>query len=317
MLVTGGRKEHMRTLWPVVCLASVVCGVCGVGAAQVQPVFSVPNSGSQTHLPAVAQVLEDVSFFPGAWANAVGRVLTEAYIGVAVLQVSTTNEQVLVIFWRQDDVSFAGFDGPGSEMINGDASPLGVVRLDANALAAGFYWGLGITGFQIPIPDGDTGVFVQAVWVSNGCTPVRYQDMTGCLLPYSCSNPQTTRGLVSTINQIEVGSTSPTYSRDMINDAMCGHTGQFISPDERVTGTSPGRSLAVWLRGTSTGRVECTADFDGNSDAGTDADIEAFFACLEGACCGSCASPDVDGDGTPGTDSDIESFFSVLAGGPC
>jgi hypothetical protein len=61
----------------------------------------------------------------------------------------------------------------------------------------------------------------------------------------------------------------------------------------------------------------CVADFNGDGDARTDADIEAFFACLAGACCGACGSADFDGDGSVGTDADIEAFFRVLAGGAC
>jgi DNA-binding beta-propeller fold protein YncE len=62
-----------------------------------------------------------------------------------------------------------------------------------------------------------------------------------------------------------------------------------------------------------------TADFDGDGDVGTDADIEAFFACLAGNCCATCwqGGADFNGDGDVGTDADIESFFRVLAGGPC
>jgi hypothetical protein len=62
-----------------------------------------------------------------------------------------------------------------------------------------------------------------------------------------------------------------------------------------------------------------TADFDGDGDTGTDADIEAFFACLAGNCCASCfvGGSDFNGDGDIGTDADIESFFRVLAGMPC
>ncbi len=51
----------------------------------------------------------------------------------------------------------------------------------------------------------------------------------------------------------------------------------------------------------------------------TDADIEAFFACLSGNCppppCASVA--DFNGDGDTGTDADIEAFFRVLGGGQC
>jgi hypothetical protein len=60
-----------------------------------------------------------------------------------------------------------------------------------------------------------------------------------------------------------------------------------------------------------------TADFDGDGDLGTDADIEAFFACLGGTCCMTCWGADFDGDGDVGTDADIEAFFRVLGGGTC
>jgi subtilase family serine protease len=60
-----------------------------------------------------------------------------------------------------------------------------------------------------------------------------------------------------------------------------------------------------------------SADFNGDGSVGTDADIEAFFACLSGSCCPTCGSADFNGDGATGTDADIESFFRVLAGGSC
>jgi hypothetical protein len=62
-----------------------------------------------------------------------------------------------------------------------------------------------------------------------------------------------------------------------------------------------------------------TADFNGDGDFGTDQDIEAFFACLSGACCAGCwhNGADFNGDGDFGTDQDIESFFRVLSGGSC
>jgi hypothetical protein len=60
-----------------------------------------------------------------------------------------------------------------------------------------------------------------------------------------------------------------------------------------------------------------SADFNGDGDSGTDADIEAFFTCVAGSCCAACGSADFDGDGDVGTDADIEAFFRVLAGGSC
>lgn len=60
-----------------------------------------------------------------------------------------------------------------------------------------------------------------------------------------------------------------------------------------------------------------SADFDGDGIAGTDRDIEAFFACLAGNCCDMCGTADFNADGDNATDADIEAFFRVLAGGTC
>jgi hypothetical protein len=62
-----------------------------------------------------------------------------------------------------------------------------------------------------------------------------------------------------------------------------------------------------------------SADFDCDGDVGTDADIEAFFACIAGNCpAPPCTnSSDFNHDGDLGTDADIEAFFRVLSGGPC
>jgi hypothetical protein len=60
-----------------------------------------------------------------------------------------------------------------------------------------------------------------------------------------------------------------------------------------------------------------SADFDSDGDTGTDADIEAFFACIANNCCPACGSTDFNSDGDASTDIDIEAFFRVLAGGAC
>ena len=60
-----------------------------------------------------------------------------------------------------------------------------------------------------------------------------------------------------------------------------------------------------------------SSDFDGDGESGTDADIQAFFACIAGNCCETCGSADFNGDGDIGTDADLEAFFRVLAGGSC
>jgi Immunoglobulin domain len=75
------------------------------------------------------------------------------------------------------------------------------------------------------------------------------------------------------------------------------------------TTTSNAANLSVFCCG--------SADFNGDGDFGTDADIEAFFACLAGNCCATCGSADFNADGDIGTDADIEAFFRVLGGGTC
>jgi hypothetical protein len=62
-----------------------------------------------------------------------------------------------------------------------------------------------------------------------------------------------------------------------------------------------------------------SADFNCDGDVGTDADIDAFFACLSGTCPPApCAgNADFNGDGDVGTDADIDAFFRVLAGAAC
>jgi len=85
------------------------------------------------------------------------------------------------------------------------------------------------------------------------------------------------------------------------------------------TANSPATGVDTPMAGMTPGNVCGSADFNGDGDLGTDADIEAFFACLAGNCCASCpaSGSDFNGDGDFGTDADIEAFFRVLGGGSC
>jgi hypothetical protein len=117
-------------------------------------------------------------------------------------------------------------------------------------------------------------------------------------------------------NALQLGQQVPLITRDLSD-------GVFSSVD--LPTLHGGRALQlvyeptlVSVRVVSDPSNPCwTADFDGDGDTGTDADIEAFFACLAGNCCPACAPADFDGDGSSGTDADIEAFFRVLAGAPC
>ena len=92
--------------------------------------------------------------------------------------------------------------------------------------------------------------------------------------------------------------------------------------DHWDTGGANGGGYLITLSGVCRGNPPpaCgTADFNCDGDIGTDADINAFFACLSGTCppppCPN--SADFNGDGDVGTDADIEAFFRVLSGGTC
>jgi hypothetical protein len=95
----------------------------------------------------------------------------------------------------------------------------------------------------------------------------------------------------------------------------------------RMYGLNVGPETIVGI--SANGRVFCalnmiidlgacgSVDFNHDGEAGTDADIEAFFNCLAGHCCPLCDSADFNGDGDAATDADIEAFFRVLGGGNC
>jgi hypothetical protein len=92
--------------------------------------------------------------------------------------------------------------------------------------------------------------------------------------------------------------------------------GDLMDGGKPSTGSDVAMDLPFVISGFA-GNQPCSNDFNGDGDIGTDADIEAFFACLAGSCCATCAPADFNGDGDVGTDADIESFFRVLAGLPC
>jgi hypothetical protein len=90
-------------------------------------------------------------------------------------------------------------------------------------------------------------------------------------------------------------------------------------PDQGAYDCGVSNSCGTTFSNAANLTVQCCGheDFNHDGDIGTDADIEAFFACIAGNCCATCGSADFNGDGDIGTDADIEAFFRVLAGGTC
>jgi hypothetical protein len=146
-------------------------------------------------------------------------------------------------------------------------------------------------------------------------------DSTSSAAPWSGSSTQ------STWNNVDTSSLSPSNPLNLgglvLSARICYDVdGNGTYEDPTVAGgnaNSPDEAYNVILYvGNVTIPVTCgSADFNHDGDFGTDADIEAFFACLAGNCCATCGSADFNGDGDIGTDADIEAFFRVLAGGAC
>ena len=101
-------------------------------------------------------------------------------------------------------------------------------------------------------------------------------------------------------------------------EAAGGVAAAWIPGTDLGTGNTS-RRVVFTAAGNPCGPVCATSDYDGDGDSATDADIEAFFACLAGNCCATCwhLGADIDADGDSATDADIEAFFRILAGNAC
>jgi alpha-tubulin suppressor-like RCC1 family protein len=110
-----------------------------------------------------------------------------------------------------------------------------------------------------------------------------------------------------------VGDTTNRLTPKLIAPPLAGY--KFASIAHGVDGMFMLATLVPASSGPQCG----SADFNCDGDVGTDADIEAFFACLSGTCPSApcTGSADFNGDGDVGTDADIEAFFRVLGGGNC
>jgi hypothetical protein len=116
------------------------------------------------------------------------------------------------------------------------------------------------------------------------------------------------------------GAPGSAFGLDIVADATGEGTGLSLTDNGWVTFRARDNfaNYSIYRAGASHS-ICGSADFNCDGDVGTDADIEAFFACIAGTCPGApCASTaDFNNDGDVGTDADIEAFFRVLAGGAC
>jgi hypothetical protein len=199
-------------------------------------------------------------------------------------------------------------DGSTVDTLGADFSGLGsngyiLTCLDAGGLVVGPSGGTGIiNGGPQPTCTGRCPDGIET-WINQGTTANPVWVFVGCEGSMNMTLPNGT--VLTGVNSYTITPMGST------------HQGRL----RHVVITKNGSELE--LRGVTTIPPQAsacgTADFNGDGDLGTDADIEAFFACLGGACCPTCDphGADFNGDGDIGTDADIESFFRVLAGGPC
>jgi len=80
--------------------------------------------------------LEDISFAPGPWANVPSRLMEQITFGVRRAANGPHDCDVLLRFWDKDDVTFAGFLGTGTSMINTNAVPLGELTFQIRGAGA-------------------------------------------------------------------------------------------------------------------------------------------------------------------------------------
>jgi len=241
----------------------------------IQPVYdnvyNTFSNGSSTHVGMSNMILEDISFSGGPWAGATGRVITEVTFGIAVLTTPGTTEDFLLVFWDEDDTSFQGTGGTGTNMINPAASPLAVVRVDAAGLNAGFYFQLtssltGLPGGGVAVPNGDAGLSLQVAWVTDGFVPpVGYHDLSAGILEGCTSTTMRSTVFASSSlapaggNPAVVGSTTTSYGRDISNANMCPNIGRLIGNgagpvgsgdfEHRSLNATPQRGYMVRLMG--------------------------------------------------------------------
>jgi hypothetical protein len=189
----------------------------------------------------------------------------------------------------------------GGLLVGASGTPDDIHRFDLAGNSLGTFHTSTSIGFVEQLSHASNGDVLAAGFTTGGI--VRFEPTTGAII--SSFTAGGARGVYQLNNGNIIWSNSAGVH---VHDVNTGAS-------TNVYASTGGRYFDVLTLGPVCG----TADFDGDGDTGTDADIESFFACLAGNCCATCwhLGADFDGDGDTGTDGDIEAFFRVLAGNPC
>lgn len=217
--------------------------------ASVLP-FNTLTVGLCSHL------LEDISFNPGPYGNSYTGTRTLTAFGYAIgVTGSTASFDLRFSFYSKNDVSFTGFSGVGTSMINPNAVPYYTVTVQKGTeICPGFSTRTGFMLLPSPaqMPAGETGLWLDAAIVepgTPGSAPLTSTNLfqenktfnrvyfqlgsSSHAIGPGFSGPQTPAALAAASNPASVGSTSAMYGRDINFDAI--FTGQATAT---TSGTS-------------------------------------------------------------------------------
>ncbi|MFA6046014.1 MAG: hypothetical protein WC718_13610 [Phycisphaerales bacterium] len=315
-----------------------------------QPRASVPvydnfsllynNGTGGTYLGQCNQILEDISFAEGPWGLPYEgpRVISEVtWTPVALGEVG--GDRVFLVLWDASDVSYAGFQGPGTSMIRTGATPLGAFIVDPSNVPPG---PITIPNLGVVVPRAALGVFVQVGWLkASAGVPADFSNLDG-LLAEDCPAANQ-RGLAFGSNSLRppggnpatVGTTLPDFGRDILSGTVCilplgcPDAGRFLGASSASTGgcverramqiTPPGGfatqgGLQLRIAG-EVGDTPCDPDLnhDGNVDQG---DVDYLLNVVAGAPNPTGIDPDFNHDGNV-DQGDVDSLLNVVAGGAC
>ena len=192
--------------------------------------------------------IEDISFNPGPWANVGTRLMDQMTWGTRRAAGGPYDADVFFRFWDKDDVSFAGFLGEGTAMVNAGATPLAeftvelrgvvVAAASANQTTTSL---AGLPGGGVTVPD--DGFYLEVICRDAGTTNVLSNDNLRLVVA-------TNSALAAPANPATVGLTSIDLGFDATNDGAILGSATVSATGERRTYVlnTPTRSTGYMVR---------------------------------------------------------------------
>ncbi|MBL8885415.1 MAG: hypothetical protein JNK16_02045 [Phycisphaerales bacterium] len=193
-----------------------------------------------------SHILEDISFNPGPYGSSYVGTRTLTYFSYALgVSGSSAVFDLRFSFYRPSDAVFTGFSGPGTSMINPNATPYYVLTIQRNEPCPGFTSSSGFVLLPTPalVPSGESGLWLDAAMVEPGTpssaplsatnlfqankTTTRAYFIFGSnsqVAGPSFTGPQTPAALAAAANPASIGYSTVMYGRDINFDGI--FTGQ-------------------------------------------------------------------------------------------